>query len=438
MRVDHPFHHVHLRPAAAVLAVAMALVLGSVQVTSAATLSRSWQAKVGAGSAAISAYTNGAGTLALNLKSLKASTTYATVLYRGTCTAVGKKLMALASIKTSTKGAVARTSSLTAAQVTSITNATSDGATIAIRMGTGSITKCGVFAAQPVIVARIAIGEMARGFAADGSSVWATNMWNNTVSRINPATNTVTATIPVGDSPGGVASDGTAVWVANFGGNSVSRIDPATNAVTATIPVGQGPEGVAVGGGSVWVANADAGTVNRIDPATNSVTATIPAGIGPTGITFGEGSVWVTNWGDGTVARIDPATNTVVASIFIGSVDCVIAGGGNVWVSVWGVPVAANGSVARIDPATNTVTSQVTVGYNPTGLAILGDSVYVALLGDTNLVQVRAGAVAGRVAVGMKSYGLAVANGSLWVLHPVGSAIGGGILLAGGVTRINL
>jgi YVTN family beta-propeller protein len=235
-----------------------------------------------------------------------------------------------------------------------------------------------------------------------------------------------------------VASDGTAVWVANWGGNSVSRIDPASNTVVATISVGTEPAGVAVGGGAVWVANSGSASVSRIDPATNAVTATVAVGQGPGRVAFGEGAVWVTNWDDGSVSRIDPASNTVVATIPVGAVDSIVAGGGSVWVSVWGFPVAANGSVARIDPATNTVTSQLTVGYHPGGMAIIGDTVYVAMLGEPTVVQVRGGVVTARTAVGMKSVALGVGNGSLWVVHPFGSGIVGGGIYAGGVTRLNI
>jgi YVTN family beta-propeller protein len=107
-------------------------------------------------------------------------------------------------------------------------------------------------------------------------------------------------------------------------------------------------------------------------------------------------------------------------------------------VSIFGFPAAASGSVARIDPGTNTVTSQVAVGYDPVGMAVVGDALYVTLSGDPTIVQLRAGAVSSRIAVGMKSLDLAVANGSLWVLHPVGSGIGGAKLYAGGVTRVNI
>ncbi|MBF8290485.1 MAG: 40-residue family beta-propeller repeat-containing protein [Chloroflexi bacterium] len=433
----HSVHHDHRRRGGA-LALAIALLLASTQVASAATLSRSWQAKIVAGTATISAYTNGTGALALKLTGLKASTSYATIIYRGTCSTVGAKLLTLVSFATTSAGAATKSIALTSSHVGSITSATSGGNTIAIRVGAGTLTKCGLFTVQPVVAARVSLGNQAFGLAADGTSVWTVNWDDATVSRINPATNIVTATIAVGRHPDSIASDGTSVWVTNQGDNTVSRIDPATNTVTATVPVGTGPLGVAIGGGAVWVANNAASSVSRIDPATNAVTATVLVGVGPAVVAFGEGAVWVTNWDDGTVSRIDPTSNTVVATIPVGAVDSVVAGGGSVWVSVWGFPVFANGSVARIEPATNTVTSQVTVGYNPVGMAIVGDTLYVALAGDPTIVQVRGGAVTARIAVGMKSYRLAPGNGSLWVLHPVGSGIAGAGLYAGGVTRLNI
>ena len=49
-------------------------------------------------------------------------------------------------------------------------------------------------------------------------------------------------------------------YVANYAGNTVSVINPATNTVIATIPVGSGPDGVAVSptgpeAGDVYVTN---------------------------------------------------------------------------------------------------------------------------------------------------------------------------------------
>jgi YVTN family beta-propeller protein len=44
------------------------------------------------------------------------------------------------------------------------------------------------------------------------------------------------------------------VWVTNYDDDTVSRVDPATNEVVATIEVGPHPDHIAVGESGVWVA----------------------------------------------------------------------------------------------------------------------------------------------------------------------------------------
>ena len=58
--------------------------------------------------------------------------------------------------------------------------------------------------------------------SSDGTHVWVTNSFDDTVSEIDASTGKVVNTIPVGSRPGGVSSDGTHVWVANGGGNGNS------------------------------------------------------------------------------------------------------------------------------------------------------------------------------------------------------------------------
>jgi serine/threonine-protein kinase len=53
--------------------------------------------------------------------------------------------------------------------------------------------------------------------------------------------------------------------------NSLVRIDPATNAISDVIAVGGGPFATAVGGDSVWVYTRDDATVTEIDATTNEV-----------------------------------------------------------------------------------------------------------------------------------------------------------------------
>jgi YVTN family beta-propeller protein len=78
----------------------------------------------------------------------------------------------------------------------------------------------------------------------------------------------VIATIPVGQGPLAIAVNPTngLVYVANFDLNTVSVIDPSTNTVVDTIPVGQGPAGVAFNptNGLVYVANFGSNTVSVI------------------------------------------------------------------------------------------------------------------------------------------------------------------------------
>ena len=56
--------------------------------------------------------------------------------------------------------------------------------------------------------------------------------------------------------------------------NSLVRIDPATNTISDVVAVGGGPSATAVGGQSVWVYNRDDATITEIDATTNEVRKT--------------------------------------------------------------------------------------------------------------------------------------------------------------------
>jgi branched-chain amino acid transport system substrate-binding protein len=84
-----------------------------------------------------------------------------------------------------------------------------------------------------------------------------------------------------------------AVWVSSQLDDTVSRIDPATNRLTDTVPVGAGASGVAVGLDAVWVANTIDGTVSRVDPREVEVTDTIDVDGSPVDVAVGRDTVWV-------------------------------------------------------------------------------------------------------------------------------------------------
>jgi YVTN family beta-propeller protein len=134
-----------------------------------------------------------------------------------------------------------------------------------------------------------------------------------TVTRIDPASGKVVVNIPVPSEPHRVAYGAGAAWVGNWHDNSVSRIDPATNRVVGSrIPIGSHHAGnLAVGAGSVWVTsdyreNADPEdvVVVRIDPQTNRVIETIAVGGHPIDVAATRGAVWVSVADPGTVLRI--------------------------------------------------------------------------------------------------------------------------------------
>jgi YVTN family beta-propeller protein len=182
-------------------------------------------------------------------------------------------------------------------------------------------------------------------------SIWAGRSVS-TIARFEPSTGRTT-NFAVGNSPVGIAAGAGAVWVVDDADDTLTRIDPASeNAVLETTSLGGEPSAVAVGHGAVWVANAERNTVAKVDPESSSVTGTTTVGRRPTGVAVGEDAVWVANSLSGTVSRVDPRTGQVEATIEVGEAPTdVTVAGGLVWVSVQqrsGPAPIARGGVARM------------------------------------------------------------------------------------------
>ncbi len=260
-----------------------------------------------------------------------------------------------------------------------------------------------------------------------------------------PAGARIVATIPVGRRPGSIVAAKGAVWVKNHADQTVSRIDPATNSVTATIPIGAGEFGyLAAGEGSVWATNNDANTVSRIDPRSNTVVATIPVGENPQGIAVGSGSVWVANHRAGSVSRIDAATNRVSAVIAAEQLCCspqaVATSPGAVWVTI---PDPDKRHVVRMDPATNGVAATIAVGDDGGRLTVTEDAVWAATNTRTVAkIDPATNKVASTVDAGAIAFGAAAGLGSIWVtrigvslirIDPAGNRVVGELRIPGAV-----
>lgn len=452
--------HVSLAVALALAAMMTVLTIGPV---SAATVTNTWNAKVGSagvnGTARIQLFATGTGALALKLVKLKVSSTLPVVIAKGTCKAAGATVATLPSIRTTSAGAIAKTVSLTAAQVKLIQAATKGTDGILIRVGSGTSRKCGAFAlaappvAEPTVVATIPVGVGPTDVAIDATGVWVTNWWDNTLSQIDPVANTVLSVNSYGlatnAAPEALTTGFGSLWMSvgtyDDAGmpmlpGVVIRVDPLTGSAVGTpIPVGRTPLAIAASAEAIWVSNTLDGTVSRIDPLTNLVSSTIPVGDSPLGIAVGFGSVWVANTSDGKVARIDPLTNQVTATVQTqqGAFDLAV-GAGAVWVTYCGCG-QANGVVSRIDPSTNSVVAAVPVGTEAGFLAFGGGYVWVAVDADMTVVQIdpATNVVKKTIPVGSTSWGIAASDHSVWVVHYTAAGAAWTALLPGTVTRIS-
>jgi YVTN family beta-propeller protein len=264
-----------------------------------------------------------------------------------------------------------------------------------------------------------------------GLVVWVGVRGSERVASIsNPpagALGRVVATIPVGASPADVLVSYGAVWVASAGQGTVSRIDPATNTVTRTIQVGRDPVRLAAGFGSIWVANQTEQTLSRIDARTGQLVATIPLPtLGPNQLAVGAGSVWAI--AGYLLVRIAPATNK--AAVIDADWELVAGGltvaGGRVWLSGRAYPGVQ--PIVRVDPATNQKADTIPTAADG-ALAAGGGSVWHAssVTQSIHRLDSRSGRTLAQIPVGVVPKYLSAADGSLWV----GSD-------SGRVTRIDL
>lgn len=185
------------------------------------------------------------------------------------------------------------------------------------------------------------------------------------VSRIDPASNSVTATVKLRDAYF-LDVDDRAVWISDLRGRAVRRVDPKTARVVATIRVGGEPRGIVSAFGAVWVADSRGGRIVRIDPEQNRVVGTVsvarPGGSGPLALAAGAGSVWVGVPRAQAVVRIDPRRLRVLAKITIPAPAKPCGGIVAEKAAVWLAGCRGVTSVARVDPKTNKAAGTAFVG----------------------------------------------------------------------------
>ena len=220
-----------------------------------------------------------------------------------------------------------------------------------------------------------------------------------TISKIDPATNTVVGTFAAGGSIIGLTFDATYLYYtvvtlgSGFPPGYIFSINPTTLVgVGFGAGAGVGSAGAA-GDGSMWLADVT-GIIQRFDPTTSALqaTVTLPAGSYAKSLTFAFGSIWagvfLNSSPFSSVERIDPATNTVIpAAMDFGSnvSSFYFATQTNaLWVTDF------SGSVRRIDPTTNSFTDTLATPLSsaPNGMGVdAADAVWVSYLSVINRID---------------------------------------------------
>jgi DNA-binding beta-propeller fold protein YncE len=216
------------------------------------------------------------------------------------------------------------------------------------------------------------------------------------------------------------------MWLTSLPGDSVTRIDPDTNTTTGTTslaPGGLGPIGVTVYGGYVWVANHDGdptGSIAKIDPATLNVVDVIPIGsqstAGPNWLAAGAGSIWTDVPNLNAVVRINPATDAIIATIpDRGVCGALAASDTAVWVAGGGGSGCLPG-ITRIDPNRDVVTAALNAGGQTDALALASGTLwYGTSISDfLGRVDTRDSTIVGQLKLPAAAFGLAAAYGYVW------------------------
>jgi YVTN family beta-propeller protein len=269
------------------------------------------------------------------------------------------------------------------------------------------------------VVDQVAVGVRPGAVDVGAGSVWAANLDDKTVSRIDSATGALARTIILGATPTGIAVGRGAVWVAEGASGGLARVSVDYNQITTTIPdlagavrVSGGPRGsVTIGDGSVWVAYGST-AVARVNTVTNKGRIVGYSGFAAAAIAYGEGALWIANQTANTVTEFSPLTNAKLHDFDVGVAPSgVTVGGGAVWVADRG-----SDAVSRIDPRSRSVTT-IHVGGTPEGIDYGEGAVWVANSDDGTVSRIdpASGTVVDTIKVGGKPVGVAAGGGRVWV-----------------------
>ena len=229
-------------------------------------------------------------------------------------------------------------------------------------------------------------------------SVWVTGHHNRTMTRIDPASNTIVAVIKgVGGGPEQALAVGDELWVTGQY-NDTTWIDPKSNTVIDSAPKLKGQYlFIAFGFNSLWVTTRYDG-LDRIDPITHQVTASIELDDGVADDCMNDvlttaTAIWVDHCDEQELIKIDPATNTIVSKTPYSKMISEARALANIPIGkgtdfIWRM---VTGGLLRIDPGTGVGLTYLPLDANQMGngfFAVTDNAVWLAGDGQINRVNV--------------------------------------------------
>lgn len=124
-----------------------------------------------------------------------------------------------------------------------------------------------------------------------GSTVWASDYYNETVRILNPSNGVIIQNVQVGSGPIGMAFDGTNVWVCNYSDSTCTVINEGDGSIVSTVNVGKEPTCVLFDSQYIWVCCA-VGEIYVIDPSKFSIKNKFSPGMQLTRLTTLNNSVY--------------------------------------------------------------------------------------------------------------------------------------------------
>ena len=229
------------------------------------------------------------------------------------------------------------------------------GPVIAVAVGFGSVwaldsssTLYRLSARTARVTRRVQVGALtAYNVWIGGGSVWVADDRGARVLRVSPRTHRVVARIAVGNGPADMVFARGRAWVMNHRDNSLFRIDLASNRATRLATVGDADgaaERLAILGGSLWVTGRGLPLL-QVDPDTGTTDRSIEIDATGIDVVAAAGALWIPVRSAAVdpsgfptmtaVRRVTTAGTVTTAATAQGRVDVhgLAAGGGRVWLA---------------------------------------------------------------------------------------------------------